>query len=64
MASGSLWTERGERAIERTWRRYYGDLPYADEKPKRDVLQLADEDEMLDIVDENEYEKLKRSYGE
>ena len=36
------------RAIERTWRRYYGDIDY--EKPKR--LQLTDDAELEVIEDE------------
>jgi hypothetical protein len=51
-------SERSERAIERTWQRYYGDLPY--EKPKRDVLHLADDGEVLDVIEDDE--KPKRAY--
>jgi hypothetical protein len=42
-------SERSERAIERMWQRYYGDLPY--EKPKRDVLHLTDDGE-LEVIEE------------
>jgi hypothetical protein len=47
--------ERSEKAIERTWRRYYGDLPYADEKPKR-TLRLTDDAE-LEVVEEDMQER-------
>jgi hypothetical protein len=43
--------EARDRAIERTWRRYYGDLPYVDEKPKR-TLRLMDDAE-LEVVEED-----------
>lgn len=44
-----------DRAIESTWRRYYGDLPYADEKPKR-TLRLTDDAE-LEVVEEDGQER-------
>jgi hypothetical protein len=33
-------------------------------KPKRDVLHLSDDGEMLEIIEDDDYGKLKRSYGE
>jgi hypothetical protein len=47
-----------DRAIERTWRRYYGDLPY--EKPKRDVLRLTDDAELEVIEEETQDRKVLR----
>jgi hypothetical protein len=38
-----------DRAIERMWRRYYGDIDY--EKPKR-TLHLTDDAELEEIEDE------------
>jgi hypothetical protein len=44
-----------DRAVERTWRRYYGDLPYEDEKPKR-TMRLMDDAE-LEVVEEETAER-------
>ena len=52
-------SERSERAIERTWQRYYGDLPYADEKPKRS-LRLMDDAELEVIEEETQVRKVLR----
>lgn len=47
--------EARDRAVESTWRRYYGDLPYADEKPKR-TLRLTDDAE-LEVIEEELHER-------
>lgn len=51
-------SERSERAIERTWQRYYGDLPY--EKPKRDMLHLTDDGELEVIEEETQDRRMMR----
>ena len=47
-----------DREIERTWQRYYGDLPY--EKPKREMLHLTDDGELEVIEEETQDRKMMR----
>lgn len=47
-----------DREIERTWRRYYGDIGYEDVKPKRS-FRLSDDAE-LEVIEDDDYAKPKR----
>ena len=44
-----------DREIERTWRRYYGDIDYEDVKPKRS-FHLSDDAE-LEVIEDDQPER-------